>query len=164
MSLRKFVSDVAFGCFVIVCCIIGIAVIREFVAEGRRPEASVATPEAKAMEAQEPEPRVRAADLIRAYEANEIRADLQYKGKIVVISGQVDNISSDIMGTPFVTLKHSDDFSFRSVQCLFSRSEMEELARLNSGERIVLRGRVAGELLMSVIVRDCSIVQRGAAQ
>ena len=74
MSLRRFASNMAFGGFVIVCCVVGIAVVREFIAEGRVPEVSVAAPEAKAQEPRQPpekpQPEIkRAAAAVDAEEA-----------------------------------------------------------------------------------------------
>ena len=44
-----------------------------------------------------------AQELMSAYAVNEIAADQKYKGKMVRLSGKVDDIGKDIMGTPYVT-------------------------------------------------------------
>src|ERR1700736_1804386 len=39
--------------------------------------------------------------LYRAYDANEVAADEKYKGKSVKITGKVQNIGKDILGSPY---------------------------------------------------------------
>ena len=101
---------------------------------------------------------ITASDLINAYDQNEIRADQMFEDKTVTITGRIGDIGTDIFGTPYVTLESGDDFQFRSVQCFFKRSEKGQLAALNPGQQIALRGTVDG-LMMNVLVEDCSIVR-----
>jgi len=51
-----------------------------------------------------PLPHIEASDLVAAYVANELAADAKFKGNSYIISGTVDDIGKDIMGTAYVTL------------------------------------------------------------
>lgn len=90
------------------------------------------------------------------YEANQIRADQLYEGKVISVRGVVNSIGEDIMGSPYVVLTDGSEFSFTGVQCLFADSHRDELANLSKGNIVTLRGRGDG-YLMNAIVRGCRI-------
>jgi hypothetical protein len=100
---------------------------------------------------------VTAAKLMADYEANEVAADAQYKGKLVDVTGTIESIGKDILDAPYVALR-TNEYSFPVVQCMFERSEQAQLASLSKDTRITLRGRVSSKL-GNIIVRDCSIVR-----
>ncbi len=107
--------------------------------------------------ASEPAPIVvTATKLMADYNANEVAADAQYKGRIVDVSGTINSIGKDILDTPYVALTTNEYYSV--VQCMFSKSDQAQLASLAKDTKITLRGRVSGKL-GNIIVRDCSIVR-----
>ena len=75
---------------------------------------------------------IEARVLIFAYKQNEVRADSDFKGQRLRVSGTVDTIGKDILGKPYVTL---DRDGIMSVQCSFSKEKEPELARLNPGQK-----------------------------
>ena len=97
---------------------------------------------------------ISAADLYRAYKANEVAADGAYKGKLLAVSGTVHNVGKDILGTPYVAL---DDAL--QVQCMFSPDQKAELADLRPGQSVVVEGKCDG-FLIEVILRDCRVAMR----
>ena len=100
--------------------------------------------------------QVTAPDLIAAYEANEIAADLKYKGKILDIIGTIDDLGEDMLGTKCLTLSDGSDFSITDVKCFFSDKHVSQLANLQKGQRITVRDKGDGKLF-NVHVRGCSI-------
>ena len=100
---------------------------------------------------------VTAAQVMRDYNANEVAADDQYKGKIVEVSGTITTIGKDILDTPYVALGTGEN-SFFSIQCMFEKSDQTQLATLSKDTRITLRGRVSGKL-GNIIIRECSVVK-----
>lgn len=102
--------------------------------------------------------QVTASKIIADYKANEILADSTYKGKLVAVTGTVDSIAKDILDNPFITLTNEAEYSFESVQCIFSKSQEAELANIVKNQSITLQGRVSGKL-GNVLVRECSIVK-----
>lgn len=98
-----------------------------------------------------------ADDVVATYAENEIKGDGALKGKWFKVSGPVDSIAKDILGTPYVTLKTSDPGQFRQVQCMFAEKDAGALAALRPGQRLVVFGKCDG-LMMNVLMRECEIV------
>ena len=97
---------------------------------------------------------VTASELYRAYEANEVSADQQYKGKRLLITGVVENIGKDVMDNPYVALKI--DY-LKGVNCYFDDENNKVLSQLNKGQKIQIIGTCAGLTLTDVVVRDCEL-------
>ena len=97
---------------------------------------------------------ISAIRLMQAYTDNGVAADKEYKGKILIVSGTIDDIAKDFSGTPYVTLKTNEAFS--TVQCLFSRKDESALSLLKKGQAIRIEGKCNGQTL-NVILRNCSI-------
>lgn len=106
----------------------------------------------------EVEIKVSARELSQAYKDNKVAADAKYKDKVVEMIGIVDNIGKDILDTPYVILGGSTASIF-GIQCMFSKANEPQLATLSKGQSITLKGRVDGELIGNVVVRDCTIVE-----
>lgn len=103
---------------------------------------------------------VRAPDLWQAYQENEVAADQRFKDKVVIVTGVVENIGKDIMDTPYVTLRTQDFGSagyWAQVQCMFADTNIDTLGRLQSGQRVKIKGSVDG-YLVNVILHGCTIV------
>jgi len=101
---------------------------------------------------------IRAAQVVREYEANEVAADLNYKGKRLSLVGKVDRIAKDILDHPYVTLD-SEEFGFRGVQVSFSDDIVPTLAQLQRGQMLGIVGTCKG-LLMNVQISDARIVHQ----
>ena len=97
---------------------------------------------------------VTASELYRAYEANEVSADQQYKGKRLLITGVVENIGKDVMDNPYVALKI--DF-LKGVNCYFDDENNKVLSQLSKGQKIQIIGTCAGLTLTDVVVKDCGL-------
>ena len=90
--------------------------------------------------------------LIADYESNEIRADMQYGGRQLWISGQIDSISRSVIGGgAYVVLNSGNTYDFRSVQCFFDEASLVQLQSYSKGDRVFIRGTVTG-LMMNVTV------------
>ncbi len=100
---------------------------------------------------------VTSVKLYADYKANEISADNTYKGKLVEVSGTVDDIGKDILDKPYVTLK-TDDF-LGSVQCMLDDAAIAEASTLAEGAKVIMRGRVNG-LLGNVLVKNCILIKK----
>lgn len=99
--------------------------------------------------------KVSAVTLSEEYDANKILADQKYKGNLVEITGVINNIGKDILDTPYVSF-NGKQYSLFGVQCMFSKKLEGKLANLSKGQTITVRGKVSGELIGNVVVRDCS--------
>ncbi len=97
---------------------------------------------------------VSASELYNAYEANEVSADGQYKGKRLLIKGVVGTIGKDVLDDPYVSLKI--DY-LQSVNCYFSDKNNKVLSQLNKGQKVQIIGTCSGRSLTDVVVKNCEL-------
>lgn len=87
-----------------------------------------------------------ATDLFNAYSLNETEANKTYINKVIAVTGEVSNVSTNAEGKTVVLLK-SDDLMF-GVNCT-----LEEAAPIRNGETITLKGLCTGFLTDVVLIR-----------
>lgn len=97
---------------------------------------------AKAVASQEPAYTLTANALYSAYDDNEVAADAKYKGKVVVVSGVIQDIGKDLADDPYVVI--GGEGVLDGVQCTFADSKSEELASLSKGQKATVKGKVVG--------------------
>ena len=90
--------------------------------------------------------------LFAEHEANEVRADEQYKGRQLQVIGYIDNIGKNIVDDMYVTLKTKKQIF--SVQCFFDKSQTNTLASLRKGSFVTIAGRCNGKF-GNVLLKDC---------
>lgn len=98
--------------------------------------------------------KITAKELMSEYKANEIAADNLYKGKLLEVSGNVDNIGKDILDSPYITLKTNEMFD--TVQCMIKDSEVDKASILKEDDSIILEGKCSGGGLF-LLLKDCVI-------
>lgn len=114
----------------------------------------------KAVKAQAPAHVVAASQLIGEYADNEVKADGKYKGKVVVVTGRVQDIGKDVMDDVYIVLGGTGFLD--GVQCSFTPSEHAMVAELDKGQTVTVKGEVSG-LFGNVHVEKCSLVADGDA-
>lgn len=98
---------------------------------------------------------ISAEDLAKEYEENEVRADKNYKGKVLEISGTVKSIGVSFSQT-YIVLSSGKDFSITDIQCFFKdKAEIDMVADLDEGDVVTLTGKVSGKSL-NVSVENCT--------
>jgi hypothetical protein len=90
------------------------------------------------------------------YKANEVAADMKYKGHIVVVSGTIKSIGKDIMDQAYIVIDGENESLFSGVQCMFTKDEEPSVARLSKGEYVTVKGEVSGGK-MGVLLHKCTI-------
>lgn len=100
-----------------------------------------------------PDEWVTAARLFADYEANEVAADEKYKGKVLVVTGTIEDIGKDFVDTMYVTLR--TDNGIMSVQCRFDDEHKFQLANTTKGQQVTLKGKCDGKF-GNVLLSDCS--------
>lgn len=108
--------------------------------------AEVAPPAADAI-------KVTAHQLFSAYEANEIAADGQYKGKTLEVSGVVSGIDSDFSDEPVIELATENEFMGVRAQGI----DKTVAANLSKGQQVTLVCTGGGEVVGAPMLEDCSI-------
>jgi len=95
---------------------------------------------------------ITARQLYRDYEANEVAADVLYKGKRLLITGEVATIQTDLMDEPQVLLKAG---SFEQV--MISGLSREAAGALGKGEAVSATCTGNGMILGAPVMRDCEL-------
>ncbi|HZS39903.1 MAG TPA: hypothetical protein VFF06_23885 [Polyangia bacterium] len=95
--------------------------------------------------------KVTPKQLLADYSANEVSADMKYKGKTLEISGAIESISKDLFDNIFVSVEAGDPI--RTIQCYFDAENTKKVAALTKGQKITVQGRGDG-LMMNVVLRD----------
>jgi len=103
----------------------------------RQAMAQLASRQAQAIE-------ISAADLVRAYGANAVSADASYGGKILRITGVVNEIEVSSRGRYFVRLVGTGN---DSTVVYFAPSETNRVAALNKDQTITIIGECVGRSL-----------------
>ena len=135
-------------------CIVGFIVLMVFAVNSPDNSAKLSdqTKSTKKTESETPEITVTAIKLATDYESNEIAAQKQYQGKIVLVSGTVDDIGLDILNKPYIVLSGGNEFSLVNVQCMIKNKD--EAANLAKGDKVSVQGKVSGKM-MNVLIEHC---------
>ena len=97
-----------------------------------------------------------AEELYDAFAANDVSANLEYKGERLLVTGPVDRIPTDITSTPYITLDSGR--AILSVHAIFAKGNDEQaLAKPSAGQFVQILCRYDGKL-GNVILRDCSLM------
>jgi hypothetical protein len=88
------------------------------------------------------------------YDDNEVAADQQYEGRVLLVTGKVESITK-VFGSMSVTLQ-GKEMSFVGVQCFVAASEEDAVARLKKGAQVTVQGTCDGKSL-NVELKDCTI-------
>jgi hypothetical protein len=96
---------------------------------------------------------VTSAQLFDAYQDNEVQADLQYKGRRLLVSGKVDKVSKDVLDKPFVSLTTSNMF----MSVLAYDMPESAVASLRKGMSLSLLCTGNGMTIGSPMLHDCTI-------
>lgn len=98
--------------------------------------------------------KVSAQQLSADYIANEIKADNDYKGKELIVTGKIQEITRGIAGNIYIVLTGSN--RMRTVFCYFDNEE--KAAVLKKGQVVTFKGSCEG-LMVSIIVNNCRLIE-----
>lgn len=101
--------------------------------------------------------KVTAGDLIKAYDNNEVKADVKYKGKMLTVTGKVSNISV-MLGQTSVEIGTGKDFEW-GITCYFDKDQIDKIAMLDKNDKITVTGKCDGKSFISVTLNNCVIVK-----
>ena len=97
--------------------------------------------------------------LVGEYDKNKLAAQDKYTGKVIQTTAYVDNISQDITGNYFLSLKPSNDqyYTGTTLQCFFA--DKNALTSLSNGQSVSVSGTMQDMSLGIVEMKDCSLVK-----
>jgi len=95
-------------------------------------------------------------DFVAEFDKNQLAAEEKYEGKYVRLTGYVQNISEDILGSYYLVVQPTNEKLYfeTSVQCYFK--DKSALTSLENGQKVTVVGRVDSQV-MNVLVKDCAI-------
>ena len=100
--------------------------------------------------------RLSANQLAQEYENNEVAADNKYKGKIVLVSGKIRDITKTF-GKPIITIGGTEFLGgLDGVRCFFTENDEPSIARLYKGQHVKIKGKVRGKTL-NVRIENCTL-------
>lgn len=104
--------------------------------------------------------QVIANDLYKAYQANEVKADQIYKGKVLVVGGEINNIGRLKDGNIGILMLPADQYAVNGVLLKFSKEHEATIAELRTGQTIFVKGTCAGKDGGNVVLTNCVITRR----
>lgn len=143
-----------------VLVIIVLIIVGSIMSSGNKTSTTTSTPNTSAQSKPEETKveaiKITAKDLSDSYEANEVKADQSYKGKIADITGTIRDVGV-VMEQTYVVLSNDKEYSVIGVQCFFKdKTEITKVAELKKGDKVTISGKIEGKSI-NVEVKDCSI-------
>lgn len=93
-------------------------------------------------------------NLQKEYEINEVKADSEYKNKVLLISATVDNIRKDFMDNLVIDLRAGNSLIFKPIAEV-NKDYQGWVSSLNSGNRIEMICKNSGITVGSLYLKDC---------
>ncbi len=93
-----------------------------------------------------------AGDLVKSFETDEKSANVKYLNKIIVVKGEVDNIT-DTKADITVYIKQKGKTS--GIMCSFDRTEFQRNV-VKIGDQVSIKGICSG-YLMDVVLNKCTV-------
>lgn len=120
------------------------------------PESTTTTQSAVVPSATTASISVSAGQLFQSYHANEVSADEKYRGKPLLVTGSVQNITKDAFDNVFVNLRTSNEFMPARAQ-IDDADEHAKAGALHRGQRITIACTGDGMLVGSPMLENCHI-------
>lgn len=105
---------------------------------------------------------VDATTLIADYDKNKIAAQDKYTGKTVQTTAYITNISTEIGGNYYLSLKPSSDQYYigTTIACYFAdKSAKSQLTSLENGQSVTVQGTMGDMSLGTVVMNNCQVVK-----
>jgi hypothetical protein len=104
-----------------------------------------------------PDIETSAAEILQAYQANQIAADTKYKNKRIRVKGVVDNVTNGVFGGYDLNINTGKQFEVFSVTCSFKNAEV--LATIQPGQSVVVDGDFSSGMTIGVNLKNCALVE-----
>lgn len=96
---------------------------------------------------------------ISEFDDNQLAAEQKYQDKRIEFTAKIDNISEDILGTPFLSLVPTNagsSYFGTSIKCEFG--DKSELTSFKNGQTVKLQGTVDSQSIGIISVKKCGVV------
>lgn len=98
---------------------------------------------------------VTATQLFNDYQGNEVSADDKYKGKTLLVSGNVAEVKKDFTDSIIIGLRSPNQFM--PIDAHVEDSEKSKAGRLNKGDAVKLRCEGGGMIIGRPQLTDCTV-------
>lgn len=100
-----------------------------------------------------------AADIISLFKDKQTEAEAKYIGKVIDVTGSISaKIEGSLDGTRSIALEGGVE-RFAGVRCVLNEANYFQLAEVDRGDTVTIRGRCEG-LTTDVVLRDCAVVKK----
>ena len=100
--------------------------------------------------------KVHATTLVQEYTDNKFAADEKYKGKMVMVRGEITQFG-ETFGKPRVSLK--SNVLLKGLTCYVQKNQKPILAQLKIGDDVLVIGKVEDISLSIVDIEECLIIR-----
>jgi len=97
---------------------------------------------------------VNANAMMKEFKANEVKADEKYKDAVVTVKGKVTDMGKDITDEAYIIVCGTGMLD--GVQCMFSKSGIDDISNLSKGDTVTVKGKYDG-FIMYPILANCSL-------
>lgn len=136
------------------CAIVALVLLGLFVAALYFGSAGSGGTGGRSVEAEKPTISVTAADLWRAYDANEAAAQQQYGSADLEVSGTVAGVNLDFADRPVILLATPNQFL--PAQAQLADDSKNKASAVSKGQSIVLRCTGVTEVIGTPMLEECS--------
>jgi len=143
-----------FGVGFLSVCVFAIVVGEKASTSGSKVQESTAV--ANTTPPEEKPIAISAGKLFAAYDANEVAADQQFKGKRLAVSGTVQEVAKDAFNNIVIELKSSNEFM--PVRAYLEKGFENHAASLSKGQSISFVCSGEGKIVGSPVLRECQPV------
>lgn len=102
---------------------------------------------------------ISAQNLIAEYRENEIAADHKYKGKLLYVTGVIEDFEVGVFDQKYVSISDGEIFSFRSIHCNIDDENVSQIAEFRKGQEVEFRGLNGGMTLLAISLENCTVVE-----
>jgi hypothetical protein len=97
--------------------------------------------------------------LVKEYDENKLAAQDKYTGKQIQTTAYITNISTDIVGNYFLSLKPTNEEYYFGTTFKCSFKNKDDLVSLKNGEKVTIRGIMRNMSLGIITMDDCQVVK-----
>jgi len=96
-----------------------------------------------------------ASALFYEFKQNEVAANQKFKKKRVAIEGRIHSIGSSLMEYPEIVFSVDGSHGFATVSCEFPKKAIDTIAKMSTGQHVIIIGTVKGLVISTVFLDDC---------
>jgi hypothetical protein len=100
--------------------------------------------------------QIEARRLVEDYRGNQLKADTQYKGKTLQITGKVNQVKKNYSDQYYIEI---EGIGMSTIDVYVQSSELSKIGNLNSGQTITIAGKCKGYETYSVDITDAYFVR-----